>query len=99
MVMYDWMWYTGSSMAMPPRGQPTDSGDLDEDDPLQTGFIVSLVLSLLAGKFVGTLACVYLDKAFTSNKLARALDEQGVSMVGMHRTSGRPKAMPRGAEN
>ena len=57
------------------------------------------MLSLLAGKFVGTLACVYLDKAFTSNKLARALDEQGVSMVGMQRTSGRPKTIPRGAEN
>ena len=36
------------------------------------------------------------DQAFTSNKLARALDEQGVGLVGMQKTSGRPKEMPRG---
>eukprot|EP00966_Prymnesium_polylepis_P289939 6697246-Prymnesium_polylepis.1 len=41
------------------------------------GFILPLVLRLMSGAFVGTLACVYVDKAFTSNKLARALDEQG----------------------
>ena len=52
--LYDWQWFTGSGDAAAPRGQPTDMGDLDEDDPLQTGFIMNLVLSLLAADFIGT---------------------------------------------
>ena len=79
--LYDWVWFTGSGTNMAPQGQPTDDGDMDEDNPLHTGFIMTLVLSLLAGKFIASMACVYLDKASTSNKLARALDEQGVAMV------------------
>lgn len=84
---------------MAPRGQPIDGGDIDEDDPSTTGFILPLVMALLAGKFIGTLVCVYLDKAFTSNKLARALDEVGVAMVGMQKTTGRPKSTPRGPQH
>jgi hypothetical protein len=94
--LYDWEWHTGSGDFQPPRGQPIDGGGLDESDPLQMGYIVPLVLSLMSGRLIGTLCTVYLDKAFTSNKLFRALDEQGNAAVGMQRTAGRPKQAPDG---
>ena len=96
--LYDWVWFTGAGQhGRAPAGQPIDGNALDEDDPLATGYIIPLVIGLLAGKFVGTLATVYLDKAFTSIRLARTLDEQGVALVGMQKTAGRPKATPRGS--
>ena len=29
--LYDWVWFPGSGQALPPMGQPTDGGTLDED--------------------------------------------------------------------
>ena len=63
--LYDWVWFTGAGQALPPQGQPTDEGALDEDDAQQMGFVMPLVLSLMAGKFVGSLCTVYLDKVQT----------------------------------
>ena len=49
-------------------------------------------------KFDGTFACLYSDKAFTSFKLAKMLAARKTYLLGMLRTSGRPKptSMPLG---
>ena len=58
-----WQWYNGGSKAAMPKGQPTDTADLNEDSAEETGYIESLVSNLLS-HLNGTFFTAYMDKAF-----------------------------------
>ena len=92
--LYDWDWFLGAGSSAMPMGAPTDTEALDENDAEQMRYTMALVLGLLQS-FVGSGATVILDKAFTSITLARKLASLGIGMIGMLRTSGRPKTKPR----
>ena len=98
--LYNFAWFTGKAEAHG-AGQPTDTTPLDEDDEESYGYILHLLLNeddgLITSDFNDTGCCWYLDKAFTSFRLARALAKRRNAIVGMLRTAGRPKNTPRGA--
>ena len=97
--LYNFEWFTGKAEAHG-AGQPTDMTPLDEDDDESYGYILQLLLDeqhgLITPDFDDTGCCWYLDKAFTSFRLARALAKRRNAIVGMLRTAGRPKNRPRG---
>lgn len=97
--LYNFEWFTGKAEAHG-AGQPTDMTPLDEDDDESYGYILQLLLDeqhgLITPDFDDTGCCWYLDKAFTSFRLARALAKRRNAIVGMLRTAGRPKSRPRG---
>ena len=84
------------------HGQPTDTADLDEggaegedgETPAEIGYLLGLVDRLVDEDFDGTFATLY--KAFTSFRLAKLLAARRIYLLGMLRTSGRPKNFPRG---
>ena len=87
-----WQWWDGkASKAAMPKGQPTDVGELNEENDEELGYIMQLIVNLVGG-LEGTGITIYLDKAFSSVKLARRLASMGIAMVGMTRGT-RPKTM------
>ena len=85
---YSWRYWSGKGAKT--KGQPTDKKAVDEDDSKTTGWVTSMIDSLIDSKFDGTGATAFFDKAFTSLRLARRLWARGIYMVGMMRAL-RPK--------
>ena len=77
------------------KGQPTDKKGVNEDDEQSTGWVETLVSSLLGPEFDGSNVVVFIDKAFTSLRLVRKLFGRGIHTVGMMRAV-RPKKMAKG---
>lgn len=98
--LYSWRWFLGSGGASVPQGQPTDDNELDENNESEMKFIMSLVVALAARpEFHGIGMTVVMDKGFTSFAAAALLASYGIAFIGMLRTKGRPKNMPRGAHS
>ena len=93
-----WQWWDGkASRKAMPKGQPTDTGELNEESEEELGYIMQLIVNLTDG-LEGTGTTIFLDKAFSSVRLARLLSLKGIAMVGMTRGA-RPKTMKLGPEN
>jgi nitrogenase molybdenum-iron protein alpha/beta subunit len=69
-----------------------------DEDGESAGYIMPMIERLVAD-LQDSGACIYTDKAFTSIRLARALAKSRMAIVGMLRTSGRPKNRDRGDEH